>query len=344
MKISICFPQYNRINFLLKSLAIIEKQTYSSLEIVVSDDASADETPLEIGRLQKAYRYPIVFHRFETNQGYDRNYRKSIELASGDYCLTLGNDDSLNLPDAIERLAGFLKANDFPEIGFSNFVEENNPSEVIRRAATTAVLGTGPQLALRHYSCFSFCGGLIFKKSAFDHFNTDRYDRSVYAQIALACSMVCSGCRLFSLSEPLVLKDLYFDGKSQHTYRDRIAKKWKDFRRVDGGLKSVINVLYTVFKNTGTMTPRLLYKVFGKIYMHTLPFWILDYKYNHALPEACGICLGMKPWTVPQFKHLSAWGRFKIILIYLAFSFAAFVTPSKLFYRHKNWIYSLVKR
>ena len=344
MKISICIPQYNRIHFLLKSLALIEGQTYPNLEIVISDDASADETESEIRKLKESYRYPIVFHRFDKNQGYDRNYRKCIELASGAYCLTLGNDDSLNMPEAIEHLVEFLGKNDFPEIGFCNFVEENNPGEVVKRASTSQVLGTGPQISLRHYSCFSFCGGLIFKKSMFDQFNTSKYDGSIYSQIALGCAMVCSGNRLFSINEPLVLKDIYFDGKFRHSYRDRIARKWRDFRIVDGGLKSVINVLYTVLKDTGTLTPSLLYNVFGKIYKNTLPFWILDYKYNHALPEACGIFLGLKPWKVNHFNHLTIWGKIRILFIYLTFAACAFAVPSALFYRYKNQIYSWVKK
>lgn len=344
MKFSICIPQYNRIKFLLKSLSLIEKQTHPDIEIVISDDASADETVSEIAKLKQTYRYPIVFHRFEKNQGYDRNYRKSMELATGDYCIILGNDDSLYTHDAIEIIVIFLKANDFPEIGFCNFVEENNAGEVVRRASSTRVLGTGPEVALRYYSCFSFVGGLVYKRSAFERFNTDRYDRSVFSQIALGCTMICSGNRLFSISEPIVLKDIYFDGKFRHSYRDRIAKRWRDFRIVDAGLKTIINLLYTVFKDTDTLTDPLLYKVISKFYKTTVPFWILDYKYNHALPEAVGIFVGMRPWTVEQFRRLTTGGKIKILFTYLACSTGAFVFPSKLFYKHKNRIYAYIKR
>ena len=38
MKISICFPQYNRIAYLLKSLNLISKQSYDNIEIIISDD------------------------------------------------------------------------------------------------------------------------------------------------------------------------------------------------------------------------------------------------------------------------------------------------------------------
>ena len=103
MKISICIPQYNRINYLLRSLAIIERQTYPNIEISISDDCSTDNTVDEIRKLIPKYKFPIVFDKNEQNLGYDRNYRKCIEMASGDYALVIGNDDSLVNDNAIPQ-------------------------------------------------------------------------------------------------------------------------------------------------------------------------------------------------------------------------------------------------
>src|SRR5882762_3705066 len=108
MKISLCIPQYNRIDYLLKNLAIIEKQTYPDIEISISDDASTDATREYIENLKTTYKYPIVSYYNPVNIGYDANLRKSLEMATGSYCLILGNDDSLNLTDGIEKLVSFL--------------------------------------------------------------------------------------------------------------------------------------------------------------------------------------------------------------------------------------------
>src|SRR6266850_5312706 len=116
MKISICFPQYNRIEYLLKSLEIISCQTYGEIEVCISDDCSTDNTIGEIEKLRLRYKYPIVLDKFDRNQGYDRNLRRSMELATGDYCFTLGNDDTLNDIGCIERLVNFLTVNNKPEI------------------------------------------------------------------------------------------------------------------------------------------------------------------------------------------------------------------------------------
>src|SRR5688572_21985126 len=151
MKISLCIPQYNRIQFLLKNLEILAEQTYSDVEIVISDDCSTDDTEQQIKALQGNYRYPIIYSRNPTNYGYDRNLRRSMELATGEYCFVLGNDDSLNFPEALDMLAKFLQENNYPEIGYCNMTEEADRSQVFERATQTAVIGSGTEVAFTYY-------------------------------------------------------------------------------------------------------------------------------------------------------------------------------------------------
>src|SRR4051812_41526616 len=108
MRISICIPQYNRIDYLLQSLKTIEEQSYDDIEVVISDDCSTDDTQARIKKLQTTYRFPIVYHRNRMNLGYDANYRKSIELGSCVYCLVIGNDDGINGKNRIKQLVDYL--------------------------------------------------------------------------------------------------------------------------------------------------------------------------------------------------------------------------------------------
>ncbi len=344
MKISVCIPQYNRIAYLLRSLKQIEEQQYENIEVVVSDDGSTDNTAEAIRDLQKHYRYPLIFHTNEKNLGYDRNYRKCIELASGDYCIVIGNDDTLYQPDAINILVEFLEKNDYPELGFSNFVEDNDPGVVVQRASQTQVLGSGKYAALQNYSCFSFVGGLIYKKTAFDQYNTDKHDGSIFAQMYLGCLMVASGCRLFSIREPLILKDLYMDGKFRSSYKDRLAKKWKDYKVVDGGIPSVMNVLISAFRDANVLDQDTIKKIFRRVYTITLPHWILDYKSNDAFPEAIGIIVGLSPFRNKNFSLLNFFNKVSVFIRYVFFSFLALIAPSFLFKKYKNRLYKFFKR
>lgn len=344
MKISICIPQYNRIKYLLKSLSQIESQEYTNIEIVISDDGSTDETELEIIKLQSNYKFPIIYHKNEINLGYDRNYRKSMELASGDYCIVIGNDDSIYEPISISFLSNFLRENDFPDIGFSNFVEDNAPGVVVHRAQLTGVLGSGSEIAIKYYSCFSFVGGLIYKRSSFNKYNTGKYDGSIYSQIYLGCLMIADGCRLFSVKEPLILKDIYMNGEFHHSYRDRIAKNWEDYHVVDGGMPSVINVVINALQDANVLSQVAVYKIFSRIYSLTYPHWILDYKSNGALPEAVGLTVGMSPSKNKNFSYLNFTNKMRIYFKYLFSTFIGFITPVIIFKKLKNTIYQLYKK
>ena len=344
MKISICIPQYNRINYLLKSLTIIEQQTYANIEIVISDDCSTDETEIKIIELAKTYKYPIIFSKNEKNEGYDRNYRKCIELATGEYAFLIGNDDSTYGESGIAFLVNFLEQNNYPDVGFCNMIEERTNNTYVQRASATKVLGNGADIATKYYSCFSFVGGLIYKKSVFDKFNTDKYDGSIYAQMYLGMLMIASGSSLFSIKEPLVLKDLLLEGKFRNSYRDRIAKKWKDYKVVDGGLPSVMNVLINALSDAGSLTQKRIIYIFKRMYSVTYPHWIIDYKENKAVPEAIGLIVGMNPARNKNFGLLVWYNKASIYLIYGLGSFAALITPVFLFKKIKKNLYQYFKK
>ena len=344
MKISICIPQYNRINYLLRSLDIIAEQSYRDIEIVISDDCSSDDTEEKIKELKKVYRYPIVYSRNEPNQGFDRNYRKCIELASGEYAFVIGNDDSINGADSIQNLVDFLVSNDLPDIGFCNMIEERTGNTLVQRAMQTTVIGKGADIAMKHYSCFSFVGGLIYKKSSFEQYNTDKYDGSIYAQMYLGVLMIASGCRLFSIKEPMVIKDLLLDGKFRNSYRDRIAKSWKEYKVVDGGLPSVMNVLINALADSNSITQNRVKFIFNRMYSVTYPHWILDYKENGALPEAVGLIAGMLPAKNQNFRRLNYLNRSSVFLLYTASSTIALLTPVVVFKKMKSRLYKFFKR
>lgn len=344
MKISICIPQYNRINYLLRSLSIIAEQTYPDIEIVISDDCSADDTEAQIKSLIPVYKYPIIFSKNKKNEGYDRNYRKCIELSSGDYAFVIGNDDSINGKDSIQFLVNFLEKNNYPDIGFCNMIEERTGNSFIQRAAVTGVLGAGADIGMKYYSCFSFVGGLIYKKSVFDKFNTNKYDGSIYAQMYLGVLMVASGNKLFSIKEPLVIKDLLLEGKFRKGYRDTIARKWKDYKVVDGGLPSVMNVLINALIDSKEISqPRIKY-IFKRMYSITYPHWLLDYRENKALPEAAGLIAGMQPGRNPNFKRLNAGNKILIYLIYTFSSVMGLLMPVFIFKRTKSALYKFFKK
>ena len=345
MKISICIPQYNRIEYLIKSLEELKVQSYSDFEVVISDDCSSDDTTSQIQEYIKSSKYPITYFRFNQNQGYDRNLRKSMELAVGDYCFVLGNDDTLSHSHVLRDLKDFLVKNNLPDLGFCNYQEYSNDKIVTRRALESKIIGEGPDIGLKNYSCFSFVAGLIFKKSTFDEYNTEIFDKSIYAQIALALNMICNGAILFSINESWVKKDITIgNDEKSNSYRDFINRSYTKIKPADGGLKSVINVLSKVLYQNNMLTFARKNYIFSKILFSTYPFWILDYKRNKATPAAIGLYLGLMPHRIEQFTQLNIMQKFKFTLGFQIISLVSFLLPSIVFFRYKEQIYSWAKR
>lgn len=345
MKISICIPQYNRIAFLKIALAEIEQQDYNNLEICIADDASSDQTEAEITQLKLNYKFPINYYRFNTNQGYDRNLRKSMELATGDYCFILGNDDSLSDNQAITRLVSFLQQNNYPEVGFCNSADYVNTTDIQVRAKQSAVLGSGAEVALKYYSSFSFVAGLIYKKSAFEKYNTNAYDGSIYVQIYLATAIITNGGKLFTFAEPLVRKDIRVNNEIANSYRDTLPKKWKDFKVLDAGLPSYSNVAFQgIISSNKFEKNQVAYQILKRIYSFTYPFWLIDYRQNKAIIASFGLVKGLKPKNFSFYKTLNFNERLKIKAIYAISSLAGLLIPITLFNRLKSHFYSLAKK
>lgn len=343
MKISICIPQYNRIQYLKISLLKIAEQKEAKIEIVISDDASTDDTSLQIEELKKTYPFPINYFRFESNQGYDRNLRKSLELASGDYCFILGNDDTLLDNKVINRLTKFIQENNYPDVGFCNSADYLNIDDVQIRAQQTANIGTGANIALKYYSSFSFVAGLIFKKSAFDSVNTSKLDGSIYVQIYLATLIIIRGGYLFTIKEPMVLKDIRVNNEIANSYLDTLPRTKSEYKILDSGLPSYANVCAMAFKDAGLKETKYYFKIIKRIYLFTYPFWLLDYRKNSALIAALGLREGLKLKYFKNYELFSTTDKLKLKTYYMLSSFLGLTIPVYLFEKLKKQLYKIAK-
>src|SRR3990167_9686007 len=128
MKLSICIPTYNRANFLAEALASIESQYvpgYMDIEACISDNGSIDGT----GELIRNYTFPIKYKRHPVNQGADYNFLSCVEMATVDYCLILGDDDTLR-DRALEDIFIAIKYGDRDIVLFNRMLCKKNMTEI----------------------------------------------------------------------------------------------------------------------------------------------------------------------------------------------------------------------
>src|SRR3954468_15068670 len=100
--VSVCIPVWNRERLLPATLESVLGQSYDDLEILVLDNASTDAS-VEIATRYAARDRRVRVLRNDANIGGMPNYRRLLELATGDYVKFCNSDDLLP-PSLVTRL------------------------------------------------------------------------------------------------------------------------------------------------------------------------------------------------------------------------------------------------
>lgn len=115
-KVSIGIPTYNRVETLREAIQSVLIQTFHNFELIVSDNASTDDTQ----KLVKSFKDSrICYIRNKDNIGMKENFNQCLGMFRGAYCAFLGSDDYW-LPGFLENLTKTLDRNPDAAVAFSN--------------------------------------------------------------------------------------------------------------------------------------------------------------------------------------------------------------------------------
>lgn len=118
--ISIGIPTYNRPDELRRTLAEITNQTYSHLEIIISDNASTNIEVEKVIREFMAKDARIQYFRQEKNIGINLNFQFVMEKASGEYFMWAADDD-WHEPNFVEALWHEISSDESAVVAFCDF-------------------------------------------------------------------------------------------------------------------------------------------------------------------------------------------------------------------------------
>ncbi len=102
--VSVVIITYRSALFVTETLDSIYAQTYKNIELVVSDDCSADNTVAVVKDWIEAHRHRFtncILRAGEQNLGITGNVNAGVKCATGHYVKLLAGDDLL-LPDAVD--------------------------------------------------------------------------------------------------------------------------------------------------------------------------------------------------------------------------------------------------
>jgi glycosyltransferase involved in cell wall biosynthesis len=103
--ISVVIPTRERCDTLVSTLRTCTEQNYDKLEIIVSDNASADRTQAYVNSAQDER---IRYIRTERRLSMSHNWEFALSHVRGDYVTYVGDDDGL-LPGALSALAEIIR-------------------------------------------------------------------------------------------------------------------------------------------------------------------------------------------------------------------------------------------
>jgi glycosyltransferase involved in cell wall biosynthesis len=343
--LTVAIPHYKNRRHLEAVLQSVAAQQYDDFEIVVSNDASPDDSDQIIPPLLERTGRPFRYYTQATNLGYDGNVRFCLRSAAATYVLLLGNDDALAGPDTLAELDRKLRELDQPEVAFANYSDWATGA-LVRRALETRVLGAGPDAALRFFRSFSFVSGLVFRRDTAIRHETDRWDRSIYYQIYLACRVLADGGRLGAIDLEAVRKDVRIDGKGVANYVSRWSGVPWSFEPRQTGLTSVLRVTADAIlpflpeHQRSTALRRILTQVLSVPYPH----WLLEYRRVANWSFSVGVARDLYPPALFDDHALDPLDRAYIWAVWATVTAAGLSIPVRLFDPLRDRLASAVRR
>jgi abequosyltransferase len=208
--LSICIPTYNRSGHLLECVQNVLSAAgeYSrQIEIVISDNASTDDTKAKGEELQKKYRF-IKYHRNETNV-FDKNFFIAAGLAGGDYLWILGDDDRLE-ENAIEEVFEKIRAG-YNIIVINHSIWLNQFSREFKKKVIPIAKDI---VFINHNKLLSvlgprlgFISSVVIKRDVFLKVPSYEYESFLEFGFAFLLSIyiaVLQDCRAYFIAKPLV--------------------------------------------------------------------------------------------------------------------------------------------
>jgi abequosyltransferase len=232
MRLSVCIPTYNRSEQLRVTLDSFLSQIEEGVEIVISDNASADDTEAMVESYRDSHS-SIVYHRWPENMGADRNYLKVVELARGEYCWLFGSDDTVS-PGVVGKVLTML--GDRSDIYLFNRLECNFEMKPLKsrqllamkearvfRFDASDVLEGYLEMTRNLGGVFSYLSSIVVRRKAWDAVGYDeRFTGSAYSHSSILMTMLRNGCTLHFDPRPLVNARVGDDSFAVHGMARRI--------------------------------------------------------------------------------------------------------------------------
>jgi len=210
--LTIGIPTFNRAKLLGHTLESVLRQIPSELtnrvDILISDNASTDDTEAAVQAFGTKYPVRITYSRNTENIGYDRNVDRLFKKASGNYVWLLGDDDTLK-DGAILHILDLLTQHPKLKAILVNFDAYDAQLEILQdqKEISRDFLCTNPEMFLSNAaSKYSLTSSLILNRISWNQEDIEK-------------GMGCHFIHVYGLFKILLRGDSYIVGRPLVNYR-----------------------------------------------------------------------------------------------------------------------------
>lgn len=234
-RVSIIVPVFNASSTLSRALSSVKSQTYSSIELIVVDGKSTDDS-LE---LAKSFSPDVLIS--ETDTGIYQAMNRGVERATGKWIYFLGADDQLAADDVMEMLLAELPDAD---LICGHVQNENRPDPRIPKLYKNRLNSKIRFRNILHHQ------GVVYNKSCFRNF---RFDESlkILGDYDLNLYLYQKGARAFCTDVIVAKSDA--TGLSKNFGKSLYSEELRVKRKHFGPFQMLIQHLWVwmkyVFKN-----------------------------------------------------------------------------------------------
>lgn len=259
--VSICVISYNSSKTIINTLESIKKQTYSPIELIISDDGSQDNT-IEVVKNwledNNSFFYNVEIITVDKNTGVTANVNRAIKKAQGEYIKDIAADDELE-SEYIEKCIKHFELNQDIQVLFTKvkFIDESGIQvnhtvnyDFFKLSATeqfnTIVLNGAPAIPTP---------SIIYRKSVFEEIGFFDERIPMWEDGPFYFTLTKNGIKLYLLEEALVINGVRTDSLSNsipYRHRKSIAQFY----------------FYDLFKEEFKLKPI-------KALFHRFKFWFL---------------------------------------------------------------------
>lgn len=213
--LSICIPTLNRADFIGETLDSITSQLQDGVEVVIVDGGSTDNTEAIIKRYQARFN-SIIYHKktgsnnTPSNEGFDRDCSLSVELANGEYCWLMTDDDLLK-PQAIDTILNEIKSHheliivnsEIANVDISQVLLAKRP-DIDKSLIFQPNAADWNAFAAKAGNHITFVGAVVLRRSIWLARNKSDYFGSGFVHVGVIFQQPLNGSILL-MADPLVI-------------------------------------------------------------------------------------------------------------------------------------------